>query len=57
MLAYGASSSAFGSSNTPGDPDNGIDITNVTVEFRPIPEPSAAVLGLMGALMFIKRRR
>lgn len=57
MLAYGSSSGAFGSSNTPGDPDNGIDITNVTVEFIGIPEPSAAVLGLMGALTLLKRRR
>jgi hypothetical protein len=51
MLAYGASSGAFGSSNSPDDPDNGIDITNVKVEFIPgIPEPSTLLL-LVGALV------
>ena len=33
MLALNASSGAFGSSNVPGEADNGIDLTNVTVEF------------------------
>lgn len=57
MLVYGSSSGAFGSSNSPGDPDNGIDITNVRVEFLAgIPEPSTAVLGLMGAVALLKRR-
>ncbi|MEO0529401.1 MAG: hypothetical protein AAF266_02365 [Planctomycetota bacterium] len=56
MLAYGSSSGAFGSSNTPGDPDNGIDITNVTVEF--IPEPTSALsLGMALLLGSIARRR
>lgn len=57
MLAYGSSSGAFGSSRTPGDPDNGIDITNVQVDFtRGIPEPSTGLLGLVGALLLINRR-
>ncbi|MEO1497703.1 MAG: hypothetical protein AAFV43_11195 [Planctomycetota bacterium] len=57
MLAYGSSSGAFGSSNTPGDPDNGIDITNVRVEFvAGIPEPSTAALALLATLAFAKRR-
>lgn len=58
MLTYGASSGAFGSSNSVGDPDNGIDITNVTVEFvAGIPEPTSAVLALLGGLTLLDRRR
>ena len=42
-LALGASSEAFGLSNDPGDPSNGIDISNVTITFgtasEPEPEP------------------
>jgi len=33
MLAINASSAAFGVSNVPGEPDNGIDITNINIEF------------------------
>ncbi len=33
MLAINASSDAFGTSNVPGEPDNGIDITNINIEF------------------------
>lgn len=33
MLAFNSSSSAFGVSNVPTEPDNGIDINNVTVQF------------------------
>ena len=46
-LALGASSEAFGLSNDPGDPSNGIDISNVTITFgtaaepEPEPEPDA----------------
>lgn len=57
MLAYGSSSGAFGSSNTPGDPDNGIDITNVRVEFiAGIPEPGTAVLTLLATMIIGTRR-
>lgn len=55
MLAFGSSSGAFGSSNSVGDPDNGIDILNVTVQF--IPEPMSATLGLLGTLLVGRRRR
>lgn len=57
MLGAGASSGAFGSSNTPGDPDNGIDITNFKLEV--IPEPATiALFGISGiALMFARRFR
>jgi len=43
-LALGASSEAFGLSNDPGDPSNGIDITNVTINFATLAAP-AVLLG------------
>jgi hypothetical protein len=44
MLAFWANSGLFGSSSTAGQPDNGIDFSNVKIEF--IPEPSAALLAM-----------
>jgi hypothetical protein len=44
MLAFWANSNIFGSSNTPGTADNGIDFSNVTIEFVPVPEPSGVLL-------------
>jgi hypothetical protein len=35
LLAFWSNSNLFGSSNAPGDPDNGIDFSNVTIEFLP----------------------
>jgi hypothetical protein len=57
MLAIGASTNAFGSSSTPGDPDNGIDITNFTLDFTPVPEPSSMLLVLGGSCLLLRRRR
>ena len=57
LLALGASTEAFGLSNDPGIPDNGIDITNVTIHFEPVPEPSTAVLSLICGLSLIGLRR
>lgn len=58
MLAYSSSSGAFGSSNSPGDPDNGIDITNVRVEFaQGIPEPTALATLVTGLALGLVRRR
>jgi hypothetical protein len=51
MLAFWANSNIFGSSNTPDTPDNGIDFSNVRIEFFAIPEPSSIVL-LTAAGMF-----
>jgi hypothetical protein len=39
MLAFWAVSNAFGSSNQPNTPDNGIDFSNVTIEFIPVQQP------------------
>lgn len=57
LLAFHANSNQFGSSNSAGDPDNGIDFSNVNIEFTPVPEPSTMVLGLAGGLMLLKRRK
>ena len=62
LLALGASTNAFGSTNsfdTPGD--NGIELDNVTIHSTiasAIPEPSSlALLGLIGCAGFVRRRR
>ena len=59
MLAFHANGGQFGSSNVAGDPDNGIDFSNVKIEFIPIPEPSAAVLllGALASLPGVRRRK
>jgi hypothetical protein len=50
MLAFWANSNIFGSSATAGTADNGIDFTNVTIEFIPIPEPASLGLAAIAAL-------
>jgi hypothetical protein len=58
MLAFHANSSTFGSSATPYTANNGIDFTNIRIEYTVIPEPSTvalAVIGLAG-LMWAKFR-
>lgn len=59
MLGFHANSRTFGDSNSAGDPDNGIDFSNITIEFLPVPEPSSAalVLGAVSLLAGIGRRR
>jgi hypothetical protein len=56
MLAFWANSGVFGSSSTPGQPNNGIDFSNVRIEF--VPEPGTAALGLLSlALTGVLHRR
>lgn len=56
MLAFQATSGTFGSSGTPGLADNGVDFSNITIEYLPVPEPSSAALLLTGMLFLIRRR-
>jgi hypothetical protein len=57
MLAFWANSNTFGSSATAGTADNGIDFTNVTIEFIPIPEPASLGLAAIAALAAASRAR
>ena len=49
MLGFHANSNTFGSSNAVGEADNGIDFSNIKIEFL-VPEPSTIAL-LIGALI------
>jgi hypothetical protein len=55
MLAFWANSNMFGTSNTPGEADNGIDFSNVNIEFTPVPEPATISLALFGTLALLRR--
>jgi hypothetical protein len=57
MLAFWANSNLFGSSATPGEPNNGIDFTNVTIEFIPVPEPASLVFLILGSTLAAWWRR
>ena len=57
-----ATSGAFGSSSTVGEPDNGIDISNITINSTTssaIPEPSSLALlfGGLSSLLMARRRK
>ena len=56
MFAMHANSNKFGSSNSAGDPDNGLDFSNIKVEFLPIPEPASLALVGLGGLAILRRR-
>lgn len=56
MLGFWANSNLFGSSATPGAADNGIDFSNIKIEFV-VPEASSLVLLLSGAIGMIAARR
>jgi hypothetical protein len=55
LLAFWANSNTFGSSSTPNTPDNGIDFTNVTIEYIPVPEPGSLSLLAVGSLLLVRR--
>ena len=57
MLAFWANSNVFGSSATQNTPDNGIDFSNVQVEFIPAPEPGSLSLLAIGSALTLARRR
>jgi hypothetical protein len=54
MLAFHANSNQFGSTGTQNVPDNGIDFSNVKIEF--IPEPASIALLGLGGLAMLRRR-
>jgi hypothetical protein len=57
MLGFWANSNTFGSSSSPNTADNGIDFSNVKIEFIPIPEPGSMILLLLGTSLVIGARR
>ena len=57
MFGFHANSRTFGSTNSRGEPDNGLDFSNVRIEVGPaIPEPTAAMIALAGLLAAASRR-
>ena len=59
MFGVWVNSGIFGSSNVAGNPDNGIDFSNIKVELIAVPEPSSAALLLTGLLVLgrsVRRR-
>lgn len=56
MFGFHANSNIFGVSNVPGEDNNGIDFSNITIEFFAIPEPSSLML-LTACFMFGVTRR
>jgi hypothetical protein len=53
MIAFWVNSNLFGSSSAPNTANNGIDFSNIRIEFFAVPEASSivlAVLGMLGAL-------
>ena len=54
MFGVWVNSNVFGSNTTPGDPDNGIEFSNIKIERLGVPEPSSAAL-LLGGLLVVGR--
>jgi hypothetical protein len=57
MLAFWANSNTFGTSSTPGETNNGLDFSNVTIEFIAIPEPSSLIFVILGGALAACARR
>jgi hypothetical protein len=56
MLAFHANSAVFGTSSTVNTPDNGIDFSNIKIEYT-VPEPSSLSLVGFGAVLLAAYRR
>jgi hypothetical protein len=59
IIAFNHSSNAFGSTNSGGVADNGLDYTNIQVAFTQVPEPSAyaLLLGGVAVILAVARRK
>ena len=58
MIAFWANSNVFGSANTSNTPNNGIDFSNIKIEFVHVPEPATfSMLGMAGVLLAVGFRR
>ena len=59
IIAFNHSSDAFGSTNSSGVADNGLDYTNIQVTFTQVPEPSAyaLLLGGVAVMLAVARRK
>ena len=58
MLGFHANSNTFGSSNTVNAADNGIDFSNIRIDFIPaVPEPASAAAISAGLIGLCRRRK
>jgi hypothetical protein len=58
MIAFWANSNVFGSSSTANTANNGIDFSNIKIEFIPVPEPAAlAMVGIAALFMAVRPPR
>jgi len=57
LVGVWVNSNLMGSSANIGEANNGIDFTNVKIEYTPVPEPSAIALIALGAAGLLLRRR
>jgi hypothetical protein len=57
MLAFWANSNVFGSASTVNTPNNGIDFSNIKIEFVPVPEPTSVALLALGLSILARRTR
>ena len=55
LLGFHVNAGIFGSSNVVGQPNNGIDFSNIKIETISVPEPAALTLMLMGSLLLSVR--
>jgi hypothetical protein len=59
LLAFWANSNVFGTASTLNTANNGIDFSNITIEFIPVPEPATLTMFAIAALFqaFLTGRR